>query len=133
MIKKEYPDIKKDKLGREIIMWDPEKDILTTSAETFLTGNDTAASGAFFHWAYSLNTSMGLYRRSEEKTITVKEDIGGCEKMGLKNPRIHSPSFFFLFLYRAPEKRAYFPLPHNNDAFSTYAASWCLICLLWNL
>ncbi len=76
MIKKEYPDIKKDKLGREIIMWDPEKDILTTSAETFLTGSDTAASGAFFHWAYSLNTSMGLYRRSEEKTITVKEDIG---------------------------------------------------------
>ena len=76
MIKKEYPDIKKDKLGREIKMWDPEKDILTTNAETFLTGNDTAASGAFFHWAYSLNTSMGLYRRSEEKTITVKEDIG---------------------------------------------------------
>lgn len=65
-----------DNLGNDIRMWNPECDVLVTNEKTFLTGNDTASSGDFFNWAYSINTAKGLFRKSEEKTISVEEKIG---------------------------------------------------------
>ena len=61
-------------------MWQPELDVLVLDEKPFLTGEDTADSGRFFHWAYSINTSKGLYRKSEENrkelfSIGVKEDV----------------------------------------------------------
>ena len=75
-INKKVPDINMDLLGNKISMWNPRKDVIKTDCKPLLDSNSTFCSESFFHWAYSLNTTIGLFLRGEEKTVPTKEDIG---------------------------------------------------------
>ena len=70
------PSIKKDLLGNDISMWNPQTDVIKTDCTPLLDANSTFCSDRFFRWAYSLNTARGLFLRGEDRSVSVKEDIG---------------------------------------------------------
>ena len=46
-------------------MWNEENDYLITDADVLLKEDETVGSHNCFRWAYSINTAVGLYRRSD--------------------------------------------------------------------
>lgn len=55
-------------------IWDSEKDYLVGDSKMLLQEGETKESEQYFNWAYSLNTAVGLYRRSEIRSVQ-KEEI----------------------------------------------------------
>ena len=70
------PNIYEDLRGQKISMWNPLKDVIKTDCTPLLEADCTFCSERFFHWAYSLNTAIGLFLRGEEKSVPRKEDFG---------------------------------------------------------
>ena len=59
----------------DILKWDSEKDYIVTDASVLLKHNETFCSESFFRWAYSINTAVGLFRRSKIEQIRCDEKI----------------------------------------------------------
>ena len=49
---------------RDISIWRPETDTLVTDATPLLNEKSSFCSAEYFRWAYSLNTSAGLFRKN---------------------------------------------------------------------